>query len=100
MREVKFTLNAEKSFDSIANYIQIKWSLKEKISFLKKFNKSVSAIILNPESFPLTEKNKLVRKCVVTKQTTIFYIFNSKKITIVSVFDTRQDPNRIKKDIK
>ncbi|MCV9931547.1 type II toxin-antitoxin system RelE/ParE family toxin [Flavobacterium sp. LS1R47] len=100
MREVKFTLNAEKSFDSIVNYIEKKWSLKEKISFLKKFNKSVSVIILNPESFPLTEKNKIVRKCVVTKQTTIFYVFTSKEITIVSVFDTRQNPNKIKKDIK
>jgi plasmid stabilization system protein ParE len=100
LKEVKFTLNAKESFDTIVNYIEVKWSIKEKITFLKKFDKSVSAIFLHPESFPLTEKNKMVRKCVVTKQTTFYYIFTTKAITIISVFDTRQDPNKIKKDIK
>ncbi|MDP5199182.1 MULTISPECIES: type II toxin-antitoxin system RelE/ParE family toxin [Flavobacterium] len=100
MRKIEFTLKAEKSFENILSHLEGKWSLKRKIDFLKKFNKSILAIQLYPESFPISEKFKTVRKCVLTKQTTFYYVFNSKVITIISVFDTRQDPNKIKKDIK
>jgi hypothetical protein len=32
----------------------------------------------------------------VSKQTTLFFKYTVSKITIVSVFDTRQNPNKIK----
>jgi plasmid stabilization system protein ParE len=99
LKKINFTLKAEKSFENILSYLESKWSLKRKIDFLKKFDKSIAAIVLYPEIFPCSQKNKMIRKCVLTKQTTIHYIFNTKEITIVAVFDTRQDPNKIK-DIK
>nr|WP_315243561.1 type II toxin-antitoxin system RelE/ParE family toxin [uncultured Flavobacterium sp.] len=100
MRNIEFTLRAERSFEKILSYIETKWSTKRKIDFLKKFDKSISAILLHPESFPYSEKNKMIRKCVLTRQTTFYYVFSSKEITIINFFDTRQDPNQIKKDIK
>ncbi|WP_163409063.1 type II toxin-antitoxin system RelE/ParE family toxin [Flavobacterium ajazii] len=100
MRNIKFTLRAERSFENILSYIETKWSTKRKIDFLKKFNKSILAILLHPESFPCSENNKMIRKCVLTRQTTFYYVFSSKEITIINVFDTRQHPNKIKKDIK
>ncbi|MBP4139545.1 type II toxin-antitoxin system RelE/ParE family toxin [Flavobacterium sp. P7388] len=81
-------------------YLEDNWSEKIKNNFLKISHNSISTILLHPESFPCSERNKTVRKCVVTKQTTFYYVFNDKEITIISVFDTRQDPNNIKKDIK
>jgi len=53
----------------------------------------------NPESFPKSNKQKGLHKCVITKQTTLYYTFNSKEIFIVTLFDTRQNPNKIKKDL-
>lgn len=75
-RKVEFSLNAEKSFDKIASFILNEWNLKVQENFLAKFDKSVSAIISNPESFP-NAGFKNTKKCVVTKQTTIYYIFDS-----------------------
>ncbi|GGE99973.1 type II toxin-antitoxin system RelE/ParE family toxin [Flavobacterium limi] len=100
MRNVKFTLRAERSFENILNYIEQKWSTKRKVDFLKKFDKSILTIVLHPESFPCSENNKMIRKCVLTSQTTFYYVFSTKEITIINFFDTRQDPNQIKKDIK
>ena len=100
MKKIKFTLRAEKSFENILNYIEAKWSTKRKIDFLKKFDKSTLAILLHPESFPCSEKNNMIRKCVLTRQTTFYYVFTAKEITIINFFDTRQHPNKIKKDIK
>lgn len=43
-----------------------------------------------------------IYKCVVTKQTTFYYrILNqSEEIEIITIFDTRQDSDKLKKDIK
>jgi hypothetical protein len=51
----------------------------------------------DPKMFPVSENNKKVRKCVVTKQSTLYYTFNQNEIAILFLFDTRQDPNKIKK---
>ena len=58
-------------------------------------NKNFNHIQKNPELFPVSEFEKL-RKCVVSKQTSIFFIIEKNKIYIVSVFDTRQNPVKIK----
>jgi hypothetical protein len=36
----------------------------------------------------------------LSKQTTIYYKFSPNEVRILAFFDTRQDPNQIKKDIK
>jgi hypothetical protein len=36
---------------------------------------------------------------VVTKQTSVFYRYNSKSISIVTVFDNRMDPKKLKKEL-
>ena len=57
-------------------------------------------IQIEPEIFPKSEISKKYRKCVLSKQTTIYYKFNAKRVEIIAFSDNRQDPNKIKKDIK
>ncbi|PBJ13119.1 type II toxin-antitoxin system RelE/ParE family toxin [Flavobacterium sp. ACN6] len=98
--KVNFSKTAEKNLDDVLNFIEAKWSKKTKELYLVKFQKAVSIISMNPEIFPKSSVNKKYRKCVVTKQSTLLYSFGSNEIRIHTVFDTRQDPNKIKKDIK
>jgi hypothetical protein len=51
----------------------------------------------DPEIFPKSEANKKIRKCVISKQTTLYYNFNNQEIRLLSLFDTRQNPSKIKK---
>lgn len=67
MRKVKFTVNAEESFEKVLAYLEGKWSVNRKNDFLKKSHKAISTIILHPESFPISDKNRMIRKCVITK---------------------------------
>ena len=85
---------------NLLEYIESKWSENVRQKFAQKLYSSVKVIRESPEAFPKSDINKNVHKCVITKQTTIFYKFNSKKIEIIAIFDTRQNPNKIKKDIK
>ena len=60
--------------------------------------KILKIVAKSPESFPVSSKNVKFRKCVVTKQNTLFYHYNEKHIVVVAVFDTRQNPKKLKSD--
>ena len=98
--KVSFSKTAEKNLDSILKFIEARWSEKSRKMFVVKFEKAVSIIIMNPEIFPKSSINKKYRKCVITKQSSILYSFSANEIRIHNIFDNRQDPNKIKKDIK
>ena len=98
--KVNFSKTAEKDLDTVLSFIEARWSEKSKEIYLVKFEKAISIISMNPEIFPKSSINKKYRKCVITKQSSLLYSFGSNEIRIHTVFDTRQDPNKIKKDIK
>ncbi|KOP40129.1 MULTISPECIES: type II toxin-antitoxin system RelE/ParE family toxin [unclassified Flavobacterium] len=98
--KVHFSKTAEKNLDAVLNFIEARWSKKSKEIYLVKFEKAISIISMNPEVFPKSSINKKYRKCVITKQSSLLYSFGSNEVRIHTVFDTRQDPNKIKKDIK
>ena len=95
-RTVIITKTAEKKLEKLFKYLLENWSTKVKSDFVKKLDRNVNLIKSNPESFPQSEKNKGMSKCVITKQTTLFYRYTPETITIVTIFDTRQNPNKLK----
>ena len=95
MRKLEFSNRSLKEIRIIVDYLNSKWSEKTSKKFLNKLKENIDLIQIDPELFPISEFEEL-RKCVVSKQTTIFFIIEKNKIYIVSVFDTRQNPNKIK----
>ena len=95
MRKLEFSKKSLKEIRIIVDYLNSKWSEKTSKKFLNKLKENIDLIQINPELFPISEFEEL-RKCVVSKQTTVFFIIEKNKIYIVSVFDTRQNPNKIK----
>mgnify|MGYP003398975961 FL=1 len=100
IRKVIISSKAQNSLVEIAGYIENKFSVNARIIFMKKFRDSVLIASENPKIFPLSLNDKKLHKCVVTKQTSFLYKFNPTKLEIISIFDTRHNPNKIKKDIK
>ena len=99
-RTIIFSKNAEKSLFELFEYLETKWSKTIKNKFISNLDKVIYLIQSDPEIFPKSELNNRYRKCILSKQTTIYYKFNTKRVDIITFFDTRQDPNKIKKDIK
>jgi plasmid stabilization system protein ParE len=99
-RTIIFSKNAENKLFELLAYLEFKWSKKVKDKFILKLDKVIYLIQIEPEIFPKSELNNKYRKCILSKQTTIYYKFNTKRVEIITFFDTRQDPNKIKKDIK
>jgi len=85
---------------SIFLFLETEWSLSVKNEFIKTLDHTIQIIQNNPESFPKTAALKGVHKCVVTRQNTLYYRFNESSIEIITIFDSRQDPDKLKKEIK
>ena len=97
LRKVIFSPPALKKLFTLLEYLELNWSIKVRNEFEEKLDSCIKTLAQIPESAPKSEFRKNHHKCFVTKQTTIFYRFNSKKIDITLVVDTRQDPKNIKK---
>lgn len=98
-RKVIISKTAEKKLELLFGYLLENWSVTVKKEFIKKLDSSIAVIQNQPEIFPESKKGKGLRKCVITEQTTLYYRYNSERINIVTIFDTRQDPKKLKREI-
>jgi len=75
-REIKLSKRTIRKLDSLLIYLEEEWSTKVKHEFVLKLDKSLKQIQKLPDSFPESEKIRGLRKCVLTKQTTVFYKYS------------------------
>jgi plasmid stabilization system protein ParE len=99
-REIRLSNRAMKKLDSLLVYLEKEWSTKVKQDFILKLDKALKQIQKLPDSFPESEKIRGLRKCVVTKQTTVFYKYSETAINVVTIFDNRQNPKSLKRETK
>jgi plasmid stabilization system protein ParE len=86
---------AKNDYSGILNYLSRKWSSKEIVKFVDKLERNINHIVLNPE-IGTPSKKKLLRRLVVSKQTSIYYKVIRGDIYIISLFDNRQSPNKLR----
>jgi plasmid stabilization system protein ParE len=100
MRTIKLSKRASKKLDILLEYLEFEWSFQVKEDFIVKLDEALNQIQLFPESCPKTDFVKGLHMLVVTKQTSVFYRFNSKRINVVTIFDNRMNPKKVKKEVK
>lgn len=81
---------------SIIDYLNENWSKREIQNFARRLDKRLDIISVNPNLFPLTIRRKNLRKSVLTKYTVIYYKTEENIVTIVTLFDPRQDPKKLR----
>lgn len=96
MKSLVLAQKAEKQLENIFQYVEAKFSERIRQELAKKIYDCFKLIENDPELFSFSDYNNSLRKCVVSKQTTVFYQSRKDNIVVVSVFDTRQNPKKIK----
>lgn len=93
---------AEEKLLKLSEYLLENWNKKTRDKFIEKLSEKINQISSQPDSCQKSSEFKNIYKCVVTKQTTFYYRISTelKEIEIITIFDTRQNPNKLKKDIK
>jgi plasmid stabilization system protein ParE len=99
--KVYLSEQAEFKLLQLNDFLLEKWNVKVRNDFIDKLTKKLNQIALQPESCPQSKDFKGLFKCVVTKQTTIYYrvLFDKNQIEIVTLFDTRKNPNTLDQEI-
>jgi len=98
-RTVVISKTAEKKLEKLFEYLVQKWSLKVKRDFIKKLDRNIELIKKSPESFPQSEKKTGLHRCVITKHSALYFKYNDRNIFIVTIFDTRQNPKKLNKEL-
>lgn len=93
---IEWTDKASSDLQSIIDYLLLNWSEKELKNFVRKLDKRIELISINPRLFPKSGKRKNVRRSVLTKHTVIYYETSIESVRIVTLFDPRQNPQKLK----
>ena len=80
----------------IINYIEQYWSEKEIKKFASLLNHQLKLIENNPFLFTESAKSSGLRKSVLSKQTTIYYRIINYEIHLITLFDNRQNPDKLR----
>ena len=85
----------------LSEYLLEHWNLKTRDKFISKLTEKIEQISIQPGSCPTSSEFRNLYTCVVTKQTTFYYRinFDKKEIEIITIFDNRQNPEKLKEDI-
>ena len=81
---------------NIIDYLTNNWTNREIKSFVQRLDKRLNLISVNPNLFPRTMRRRNVRKSVLTKHTVIYYKTMDNVVTIVTLFDPRQNPKKLR----
>jgi plasmid stabilization system protein ParE len=86
---------AENNLDNIVKYLLADWSEQVKDSFLARLKKTVNLLSIDPYIFQEFSKRKRIRKCLITKHNTMYYRIVGKTVQIITIHDTRMNPQRL-----
>jgi len=79
----------------IVDYLENRWTKREIKKFALLLEKQLKLIEENPFLFAESNKSNGLRKSVLSRQTTIYYRIIDYEIRIITLFDNRQNPNRL-----
>ena len=83
--------------DQVILFLSENWTEKEVLNFLidlKTFEEIVSNF---PEIYPESQIKKGYRRAVINKQTSVLYSIENELIRVHTLYDNRQNPERLKK---
>ena len=94
--KIRWTEEAANNPDNIISYLEAGWTDKELKKFFLKFEKQLLLISIFPESYPISSEKKTIHRCVMTKNLSIYYTVKDEYLVLLSIFDTRQNPLKLK----
>lgn len=99
---VVWSRNAENDLISILDYLLENWGKNSATKFNDKLKKQIHLITNFPIIFPSTTFISNLRKCVIVKQVSLYYleIEENKEIKIIRLLDNRSDFNLIISELK
>ena len=94
-KKIVWSPSSESDFAKILEYLNENWDKKVTNQFIDLTESILEQISINPRQFPVIYKKEKIRKCVLTKHNTMFYLDSKSQVDILRIYDSRQDPNTL-----
>ena len=98
-KRVALTVLAEEDYTKVVIYLASHWGDKVLDKFITRYEKIISILEEDAIRYPFVDGSTTVRKCVLTEHNIIYFIDSDEMVKIITVFDTRQDPDKLFKII-
>ncbi|HEY5824919.1 MAG TPA: type II toxin-antitoxin system RelE/ParE family toxin [Cyclobacteriaceae bacterium] len=96
--KIIWTPEARETFLSNVDYLLVEWGESVTSDFIDRVDEVILRIQANPELYPLISKEKLLHRCVVVRQITLFYrVVSTERIDLITFWNSYQNPERLKK---
>ena len=82
--------------DQVLKYLHDNWSEKEIENFLDAIEGFEEIVSRFPHVYPESQLLKGYRRAVLAKQISVLYSVHKTSIKVHTLFDNRQDPNKLK----
>ena len=92
--QVIWTVNASADFENVISYLLRRWGNKTAVDFIETTDSRVNRISIFPEIGIVSVKDPSIRSIVITKHNKLYYRITGNSIEILSIFDTRQNPEK------
>lgn len=90
-REVIWTPRAQADLLAVCGYLDREWGQRVKEAFLADVDEVIACIQVFPNIFRASGHLD-IREALVTKHNLLFYRVNEERIYLLSLWDTRQNP--------
>ena len=94
--KIIWTNRALSDLKNIIIYLEENWTAKEIQKFASLLDLQLNRLLVHPYLFPVSNRFKKITKSVLTRQVSIFYHVTNREIQIISLFDNRQNPLKLK----
>jgi plasmid stabilization system protein ParE len=92
---VKWSKKAKATYESVISYLKENWTDKEAIAFSNRVESIVSNISHQPYLFKASNY-KRIRKAVIGKQNSLFYLVKESEVLLVTFWNNWRDPKKNK----
>ncbi|MGP8213954.1 MAG: type II toxin-antitoxin system RelE/ParE family toxin [Bacteroidia bacterium] len=94
--KVVWSNEAKESLKKIITYLEENWTRRELSSFARILEKQLSIISNKPKCYKKSERLLGTRECLLTKHNSLFYTFDNENVFVVTLWDNRQEPGKLR----
>ena len=94
--QINWSHRSKQDLISILTYLEKNWTSQVIKKFLNKVEKKLFLLSEMPYMCRASSVKKNVRRCVLTKQIVLYYRVKENEIELITFFDARQDPEKLK----
>ena len=96
--KVKWTDIALEDYRKVIDYLLEDWSITLAEEFIQNTESRIETLTFFPNLGLSSDKMKNIKSIVLTKHNKLYYRISDEIITILNLFDTRQNPTKNKFD--